>query len=57
VSVEKRFKKRLLKSEKNVFSNSANNEEDLGETVQEHTAMQSLADILIQASTGLKMTL
>jgi len=57
VSVEKRFKKRLLKSEKYVFSNSANNEEDLGETVQEHTAMQSLADILIQASTGLKMTL
>jgi len=51
VSVEKRFKKRLLKSEKYVFSNSANNE------VQEHTAMQSLADILIQASTGLKMTL
>jgi len=57
VSVEKRFKKRLLNSEKYVFSNSANNEEDLGETVQEHTAMQSLADILIQASTGLKMTL
>jgi len=55
--LKKRFKKRLLKSEKYVFSNSANNEEDLGETVQEHTAMQSLADILIQASTGLKMTL